>query len=442
MIKDISIKAKHIRGKIKSNEANKELLVNSSVAFIIRIGGAIASFLMNVVIARYLGLTDSGNFFLALAIITIAATIVRMGADNAVIRFIGIHAPKKEWTQVRGVIQKVMYLVAAVACSVSVLLCLNVNFIAIHAFNKPNLSGPLLWMSASIPFYAVYTIYGMALQGLKKVLFSVTLQNISVPLLLIIFVFIFSPGNGADLSKLYFFASVLTFIISYCVWKFFVPAGKAEFDKKILWRSCRPLWTMAILQQIIQWGGQFIVGMFSDSSHLAQLAVAQRTSMLITFIGIAINLVSAPRFAHFYSQGQLVQLKRYARNTTVLMILFSTPLIIIVWITPQLIMSLFGKEFENGYWMLRILSVGQFINVITGSVGYLLMMSGHEKDLRNITFISGFLSLVLNVTLIKSFGAVGAAIAIAASVATQNLLALRMVKKRLGFTTLAIWERT
>jgi O-antigen/teichoic acid export membrane protein len=438
MIKDISIKAKHIRTKIKSNEANKELIINSSVAFIVRIGGAIASFLMNVAVARYLGIDDSGDFFLALAIITIVATIVRMGGDNAILRFVGIHGPKKEWVEVRGVMQKMVYAVLVFSCFITILLLVNEKFIATHVFNNPALENTFFWMFLAIPFYAIYTLYSIGLQALKKVLFSVALQNIAVPFLLIIFVFIYSPQKADDLSKFYLISSVITLGISLFVWRFFVPNGRALFDKNILWKSCYPLWVMAILQQTIQWSGQFIAGMFSDNVHLAQLAIAQRTSMLITFIGIAINLVSAPKFAHFYSEGKLHQLKKYSKNTTKLMALFSSPLMIFVWFFPQEVMSLFGKGFENGYWMLRILSLGQFINVMTGSVGYLLMMSGHEKDMRNITFVSGFLSIFLNIILIKYFGAMGAAIAIATSVATLNLLALKMVKKRLGFSTFAI----
>lgn len=291
-------------------------------------------------------------------------------------------------------------------------------------------------MFLSIPFYAIYSLFAMAFQGLRNVMLSVMLQNISVPILLITAVFIFSPRTSDDLAVLYLSASIITTLISYLLWKKVVPRGNSSFDNRLLWKSCLPLWVLAILQQIIQWGGQFIAGIFSDNAGLAQLAVAQRTSMLISFIGIAINLVSAPKFAYYYSSGDLVELRKYSRKTTMLMVIFSTPLIFLVWLFPSFIMSLFGQGFENGYWMLRILALGQFINVITGSVGYLLMMSGHEKDMRNITFVSGLISIVLNLVLVKHFGSVGAAVAIALSVAIQNLLAVNMVKKRLGFSTL------
>ena len=85
------------------------------------------------------------------------------------------------------------------------------------------------------------------------------------------------------------------------------------------------------------------------------------------------------------------------------------------------------------------LALGQFVNVITGSVGYLLLMSGNEKDMRNITIIVGLFSLVLSILLTKYYGALGTSVAIALALAAQNLMAVRMVKKRLGFNTMAIF---
>jgi O-antigen/teichoic acid export membrane protein len=103
-------------------------------------------------------------------------------------------------------------------------------------------------------------------------------------------------------------------------------------------------------------------------------------------------------------------------------------------------MGLFGEEYVQAAHLLQILVVGQFINVITGSVGYLLNMSGHEKDMRNVVFFSGPLALGLGLFLTPIYGATGAAVATAIALASQNLIAVYMVKKRLGFNTLNLWK--
>jgi O-antigen/teichoic acid export membrane protein len=139
-----------------------------------------------------------------------------------------------------------------------------------------------------------------------------------------------------------------------------------------------------------------------------------------------------------YSAGKMEELKSYARNTTRLMTIFAAPVLLVIWFFPSFIMSFFGKGFSEGIWLLRVLALGQFINVITGSVGYLLVMSGHEKDMRNITIINGVLALILALILNPFFGVIGSAISTSIALASSNLMAVGLVKKRLGFNTLSI----
>jgi O-antigen/teichoic acid export membrane protein len=194
------------------------------------------------------------------------------------------------------------------------------------------------------------------------------------------------------------------------------------------------------MSQMVQWSGQFMAGAYVSSEALAQLAVAQRTAMLSSFILIAVNLVVAPRFAKLYRDNDMAQLERLAIKSVKLISLFALPVIGVMLVFPSFLMSLFGSEFKEGAALLQILAVGQFINAMTGSVGFLLMMSGHERDMRNVTLVSGSLALLLTWFLTAQFNIIGAAIGTAIAVATQNLLAVYFVKKRLGFNTLAIWR--
>jgi O-antigen/teichoic acid export membrane protein len=190
----------------------------------------------------------------------------------------------------------------------------------------------------------------------------------------------------------------------------------------------------------VLWSGQFMAGAYVSSDALAQLAVAQRTAILSSFILIAINLVVAPRFANLYRNNEMLALEHLAIKSVKLITLFALPVIGGMLIFPSFLMSLFGAEFVEGAALLQILAVGQFINAITGSVGFLLMMSGHERDMRNISLISGFSAMFLAWFLTAQFGIIGAATGTAIAVATQNLLAVYFVKKRLGFNTLAVWR--
>jgi O-antigen/teichoic acid export membrane protein len=423
---------------MKRNEENKELVKDSFFALIVRGVGSVAALLMSVVITRCLGANEAGYFFLAFTIITVASVITRLGTDDVIIRFSSIHSSKNEWGKVQGALKVMLTWVLVLSSVVGILIGVFSNFIAVHFFKKPALSGPLFWMAFSIPLMALFAGYANALQGIKKVIASVAVQSIILPFIAMACIFIFVPHTSIGVSQIYLGAALITFITAIFLWKRH-SSGKAEpYDNKMLWRTSKPLWTQWNLRLCVLWAGQFIAGFYISADKLAELAVAQRTSQLVSFILMAINLISAPRFASFYHQNQLEKLKRYAINTTRLMTLVATPFIIIICIWSSQIMALFGKGFNQGASILIILSLGQFINAISGSVSYLLSMSGHQKDNRNIAIINGIFSLLMCLVLIPIYGALGAAIATALGVASQNFMGVYFVKKRLGYSTLAI----
>ncbi len=241
--------------KIFADKHNRELVVDSSIAFAIRGGAAAAAFIMNVIISRKLGAHEAGYFFLAFSVITILGTVVRMGGDYVVLRYVGIYGAEKKWVEVRGVIKNIITRVLLFSFLLTALTLIFTGFISESIFHKKDASGSFYWMFLAMPLLGIYTLYAFALQGLKKVLLSVAIQNLVVPILVILFVYIWHPKTSAELSKLYFFSSLITMGLTFYFWKRFVPAGKGEFDSSLLWKSCYALWTMAILQQAVQWGG-------------------------------------------------------------------------------------------------------------------------------------------------------------------------------------------
>jgi len=184
-----------------------------------------------------------------------------------------------------------------------------------------------------------------------------------------------------------------------------------------------------------------VAGIWTSAEDVAQLAVAQRTANLVSFILVAVNLVVAPRFAALYKQGKHPELRRLALRSVRLMSLVGAPVVLFLCLFPGWVLGLFGPEFRAAAPLLVILALGQFVNVVTGSVGFLLTMSGHERDMRNVVLFSGPFAVVAAVVLTPLYGVTGAALATALAVSVQNLGAVWLVRKRLGFNTLAVWER-
>jgi len=426
---------KSLKGKLAAVRY-ADILKASILSFFVRIFGALAGFVATFFIARSLGAEESGYYFLAFSVISILAALSQLGMENTLIRFVGA-----DHTQGGGVLFKAVFASGVFSLFTAFLLFISSGFLANSIFHKPDLAPVLSAMSLGVLGLALFTLSANALQGLHRVVASIFILNICVNLLLILAVLGGFALKADTLARFYSVAAILTALTGVALFWWFKPkAPTAAVPWSVIWASCLPLWAVMIMSQMVQWSGQFIAGAYVSSELVAQLAVAQRTAMLASFVLIAVNLVVAPRFAALHRQGDMAGLESLAIMSVKLIGVLALPVIGVMLIFPSWLMGLFGEGFAGGSQLLQILAVGQFINAITGSVGYLLMMSGHERDMRNVTLISGSTALILTWLLTIGFGATGNAVGTAIAVATQNLLAVYFVKKRLGFNTLAVWR--
>jgi len=69
---------------------------------------------------------------------------------------------------------------------------------------------------------------------------------------------------------------------------------------------------------------------------------------------------------------------------------------------------------------------------MSGSVGVIMQMTGHQKVYQNIVLIALILNIVLNFTLIPLYGILGAAIATVVSISSWNIIGAVYLKQKLN----------
>ena len=420
----------------------KTFLKNSGLALTARILGALSGIGMTYAISKILTVDEAGLFFFGFAVFTVLGSLSTLGLTTAFIRFIGGFLAENNW----GVINGVLRLGLKATFTAALILAAGLFFVSTQFGDRflqyDGLNQVLAVFAFGLPFFALYQLLGFAFQGLHKPLISAVLLNISNQLLVILFLgvaitcgFILTASKVAALFSL---GAFITLSIGLWFW-FRVSQWEAKPDysqKTQLIESAKPLCTVMIMMLMVQWSGQIIAGSFLPTDKVAFLSVAQRLGALTSFILIAVNMVAAPRFAASAKLNNHEDLRAASLFCTRIMVSVATPVLIFVLFFAEFVMGLFGNEYVQGADLLRIFVIGQFVNVVTGSVGYLLNMTGNEKDMRNLVFFSGPLALVLGFILTPIYGATGAALSTAIAIGSQNLLAVYMVKKRLGFNTL------
>jgi O-antigen/teichoic acid export membrane protein len=428
----------------------QEVMKGASSALVIRVFGTLLGFAVSVVIARLLGAEGSGIYYLALSVATIAATIGRVGFDNTVVRFIASHASVNEWSSVRFVYQTAIKVIALSSMLISLILFFSADWMASVFFEKPYMELPFRLAAVAVLPLSLVMIQAQSLRGLKKIPASQWIQTvlISFGTLLLLYPLVGMWGaNGAVAS--YVFSVVITSFVARVLWRKAVSATNG-IDNNIhntltmwpLFKSSWPLFGVAITSMVMQHAATIFLGVWGSPEEIGVFNVANRVASLLLFPLMAMITILAPKFAAMHRQSDLNGLKRLAHSSSKMLTLSAVPVAIIVAFFAEGILSLFGSDFSDGAWVLIILLAGVVINAITGAVANLLMMSGHEKVVRNITIQVSLLILVMHTLLIPRYGMVGAAIVTSVGMLIQNMAMAWMVQRYLGFFPISISQES
>ncbi len=427
------------------NEHLMEIIRGATTAFVLKIIAAGLAFALNILLARHLGSEGVGIYFLALAIITFGSTLGKFGTDILAMREIARQAAKGDWSMIPVLHRQCLRILLTAALPVALLTALLSDTIAADLFGKPQLAEPLLWMSLGIIPLAMFNLYAHSLKGLKRIKAAVSVQSVWLPALAVPGVLILTPAFGVvGAVWAHVGAALLTTAIAILFWKGALheaPVSGGQSLPPALLSSARPLLVIALLTLAIKWSSTFFLGLWGTASDVGVFNIAQRTALLTSFILIAVNSISAPKFAELHQRGDMQALEATAVGAARLMTLLALPVLAVFLLFPDWVLRLFGAEFAEGGTILSILALGQFVNVATGSVGYLLMMTGHEKLMRNNIIFCVAINLVLNLILVPRYGIMGAAVATSVTMASQNLVAAILVWRHLGIVTLPFTAR-
>lgn len=421
----------------------REIGSKSVTAFAMKAVGFGASFLLNVVVARILGASESGLFFLALTVVAVAVPIARLGFDKPLVRLLAGFEARDDRDSVSVAVLLCLGLVAVVSGVIGLGVWIARDWLANVVFGKPEFEQYLGVMGWAIPALAIAGTIAFAYQGLKRIGLHLMFFTVLTPVLALVLIAV-SQARGGELTlgSIYAICAAATAALALGAWTatsgWLGARPRRALIAPVL-ASCGSMLVITVAQLAMVWAPTLLLGAFGASDDLGRFHVAGRSALLISFVLIAVNSIAAPKFAALYANGEMETLRVTALRTTRIMALAALPIATVFVAWPGFIMGLFGHEFVAGAQLLRILAVGQFISTACGSVANLLMMTGHERDFRNICLSVSAVGVVAGAFVVARYGAIGAALLTAGMLITVNLLAARASKRRLGFA--GLWSR-
>ena len=401
------------------------VLLTSFLSLIAKVYVALSGLALSVVIARLYSAPEAGEFFLAFSVVTIAAVLTRIGLDNPVLRRVAVENAPTDF----------LYRSIKSALIVNLLLALPV--LAIYLVMPGWIKAvPLPYLAAVFPF-AASVLISQGLFGISRVISATLVFGGLAPTFFVLQVLLLN--KQLPLSVMFSLAWWLTFLIGLVfTGRYRIMKMGSGLLSRIEIRNAIPFAAAAAVTVIIQWLPHVMLGFFGLQAELAFFTAAERASILISFVLIAVNSVVAPRFARAHAESDWHTMAKTAHLVSRIALVAALPVFMAYVLFPELVMSIFGEEYVDYANILVIVSLGQLVNVACGSVFVILAMANLQKHIVFVLIVSLLVAIPLGLLLVPQMGAMGAAIVFSVIMALQNLLGVFIIKKNLGFYVVSL----
>ncbi len=428
------------------HKLQKLLLSKWSGVALIQALNPIFGLLTGIVLARGLGVEGYGAYAYAISLLTVLLIFAKLGMPILVVREVAANQARHDWSLLRGII--VWSAKVVLTSSALIMVVAGIVLWQLETGMSSAMRGTLFYALLLLPCAALTALVLAILQGLQKVVQSQFIELLFRPALLLLGVLLLvSVLPHACLSQNVMAIQLGSYIIALglaivFLFKYLpkpVCTAYPKFHARKWFMSAIPLTLIGGAGIINNQADILMLGYFATPTEVGVYRVAVLGSGLVAFGLHVVNTIIAPQISRLYTLDDHAGLQRLISRSARVALLVALPIVLIIIFAGNKIVSLlFGREFIGSYIPLVILASGQLVNSLTGSVGFLLNMTGYERYVARTMLFTAGLNIFLNFILIPPFGIIGAAGASAVSQALWNIILLKIVKEKLGINSIAL----
>lgn len=416
----------------------RHLLDDAVITLAVTFMGTILLFLTQVLLARVLGVSEFSLYTYSFTILIIASKLSVFGFDIAVQRFVPTALAHENWRMLRGFLKRALQTTILASIVIGLLLAGAAWLFAERM--TPGLPRTLLATSVAISVSCLLLLYSAYARGLKRPLLAAAPRLLLKPLMLIAMVSLLVWGGRAVSAYQAVAAELVANLLAVAFLAFVVGAqfrpllkGVAPaFDTRMWIGVSFPLFLTAGSQLLTQQTDILMLGNLLGADTVGPYAAASRISQLAAFGLLSINAVLPALVAKHVAKGELDIARNIVGVASFAIFIFSAAAAVVIWLFADLFLGLFGHGFRDAVPVLHILIIGQILNAMTGSVSFILGVTGHQKILAQVVLSTMVLNALLCAALIPMFGPKGAAIAVSMSNGLSNTVLVIVCIRRAG----------
>ena len=397
-----------------------------------------AAYFFKIYLARTLGAEQLGLYTLGMTLVGFAGLFNSLGLPTAAARFVAAYSAQKDFFRLGSFLRAGVALLTSGNLLLAAAMLLAGPWVVRHFYHSPELT-PYLWAFVLIMLLGVLnTFLGQIMAGYQDVTRRTMITHfLGTPANMLFAVLLISAGFGlAGYLEAQIASALLVLgLLGVSIWKM-TPrqardSGSWQIEREVLSFSS-VAFGIAGLQFALAQADKIVLGYYLNAEQVGIYAVATALVGFVPVVLQSVNQIFSPTIAELYTSGSHTLLQQLYTTLTKWILILTIPLALTLLFFSTSLMAIFGPAFQPGAVVLAIGTAGQLFNCAVGSVGYLLLMSGHQSTLMRILGASAALMVGLTVLLVPRFGIAGAAVAAAAAVILTNVWSLIAVRQRLN----------
>ncbi len=416
----------------------REVTTASLTLLSVRSLGLALGLVANILLARLLGVEEYGVWAVIMATIALLVIPASVGLPTLLVREVAMARARDDWSTLLGVYKWSLRVALATSLAIGLVWGGIALLLPIRQVLSPLLIAAVALM---IPLRSLAVVQSGYLRGLNHVSLSALPEFTGDRLVLVgflTFVYLYLPDRFSLSTAIWIQvgAAALTLSLLIGLGYRLVPALSRiakSASQRSSWR--KSALTLAATQGLFELQAQIdklMIGGLSSPGQVGLYSSAQRWASLLGFLMVTVNLVLGPVFADLLAREDRKGAEQLARKAVLIVFALGFVGAIFFWLWGENLLGLFGADFIVGDSALRLLLVGQLVNLGAGAVGTILVMAKRETIVTAAVGISTIVNMLLNLALVRRFGANGAAMATSISTISWNLILLWAVRRFLG----------
>jgi O-antigen/teichoic acid export membrane protein len=404
----------------------------------VRLAGAVLAYAAQVIAARYLGQDGFGIYALALVWLTILGHLSTLGTNQSITRYVAQALATGDEAAVRGFVRfGIVFVIGAggLIGGVGVAVLTIAPGLVDSAYLWPlflaALAVPLIGLQDNLesiarafdrPILGIAPAY-LVRHGAAIALFGgLALSGVAGTPTLAVAAALAAVGIGIAIQGVLLIAAI----------RRRVPPGPRRYEIRRWLATALPVAFVDGIEILMLNADVLLVGLFQPPHMVAAYFAATRLTQILDYARYAMSAANAQRFAAYAATDRMADLRRLAALTTVATVALTAFGAIVVIAAAEPLLALFGPDFTVAAGIVPILAAGMVVGTVFGPGEDVLTMLGEERSCAAVFAGALVLCLILNVSLIPTFGLAGAALATALTIVARSAALALVAWWRLG----------